>query len=211
MRAELGKPTTWVWSNDLPPCCHKLATSPPDGWATSGRHLNAFPLRIKHRGAGQESTRSVSEKTRSDNPPPPPLPPTRGREKGKHRSRQRWTFFDFSFKTKKTFSSSRFQEQAGGGRGGGFCSRRWSVMSHERVIKGSPVRSAGFLCATAAGRRAVGRASGDRERQAAEARDSCAGMVARDAGAVGRAGGVPAGVRESSGARGRGPGPTQVG
>lgn len=81
-------------------------------------------------------------------------------------------------------------------------------MSHERVIKGSPVRSAGFLCATAAGGRAAGRASGDRERQAAEARDSCAGMAARDAGAVGRAGGVPAGV---SGARGRGPGRTQVG
>lgn len=58
------------------------------------------------------------------------------------------------------------------------------------------------------GQRAVGRASGDGERQAAEARDSCAGMAARDAGAVGRAGGVPAGV---SGARGRGPGRTQVG
>lgn len=60
---------------------------------------------------------------------------------------------DFSFKKKKrkkSFSSRRFQEPAGGGRGGGFCSRRWSVMSHERAIKGSPVRSAGFLYAVAA-------------------------------------------------------------
>lgn len=75
-------------------------------------------------------------------------------------------------------------------------------MSHERVIKGSPVRGAGFLCAAAAG--AWGHGA-----RTAETRDRDTGMRAGDAGCgVCGAGGVPAGA---GGARGRGPGQSGLG
>lgn len=131
----------------------------------------SFKNKAPRLGSGK-STARVWEKTRTATPE---------KEKGNTRLLAALDFFffffsDFSFKKKKSFSSRRFQEQAGGGRGGGFCSRRWSVMSHERVIKGSPVRGAGFLCAAAAG--AWGHGA-----RAAEARGrGAAGTRAEDAG-----------------------------
>lgn len=137
-----GRPSSLVPRAALRVCRLRATLLPEVSNFPCGPHLNAFPLRIKHRAGGQESPRREWEKTRA-------VTPEEG--KGEHplpRSAGLFLFvFDFSFKKKKkkSFSSRRFQEQAGGGRGGGFCSRRWSVMSHERVIKGSPVRGAGFL------------------------------------------------------------------
>lgn len=92
----------------LPPCCcPKLATSPssrPGQVWPRRRHLNAFPLRIKHRGAGQESTRSVSEKTRSD------LPTEEGRGETPGPRGAGLFFFDFSFKKKEREKKKKFFE-----------------------------------------------------------------------------------------------------
>lgn len=155
--------------------------------------MNVFPLSTEPRGAGQESTRSVSEKTRSD---------PRGRERGNTRSPAALDFFStFPLKRKKKFFEPWVPRTGGRGARRGLLPPRWSVMSHERVIKGSPVRSAGFLCAAAAGGRMGTRSPGRRSR----------GQLRRYGGAAGGdAGDRRAGGRGSSGARGRGPGPTEV-